>query len=381
MSQQIIEAKHLRLNFASGCDQMIHRVYETARQVGEQFPYYAEPSGKWIVTSDGDWCGGHWVGMLWIAYQRTGDVALRDLALRLTARLAERVDERDMFRGMIHYYSAAMGADLLGEERLAKIAVRAAEGICSMYNPRARMIPLGHGAKIKGAPVSGDDIGAVDNAMVPLMVVWWAWQRTQRSEFAEVATAVAEQVCRWFIRPDGSTWQTGVFDPKTGELLRRQTVLGYSAESCWSRGQSWLLYGLAIACLRSPRAHHLIHNLERVSNFYREHVPANFVPYYDFTDPRIPDVPLDTSAATLAAAALSLLNATSLDVSNNGRQLSESIVHSLLSQHMTVGGRLQAGCFNFPENVAPNNELIWGSFYLMETLHRFTQKNHENHRS
>jgi len=361
-----------RISLSRGRDRLIRRVYETASQVGDQFPYYADPSGKWIVTSDGDWCGGHWVGMLWIAYQHTGDVVLRELALRLTRRLAERVESRDMFRGVIHYYSAAMGADLLGDDELAEIAIRAAEGICSMYNPRARMIPLGHGAKIKGVPVSGEGIGAVDNAMVPLMVVWWAWQRTQRSEFAEVATAVAQQVCRWFIRPDGSTWQAAVFDPETGELLRKETVLGYSADSCWSRGQSWLLYGLGVAYLRSPRSA-LIENLRRVWKFYREHVSDDFVPYYDFTDPHIPEVSRDTSAAALAAAGLSLLSANYWDHSDDFRQHSQSIVNSLLNHYLTEGGRLQAGCFNFPGKVAPNNELIWGSFYLMETLDRLAE--------
>jgi unsaturated chondroitin disaccharide hydrolase len=87
-----------RSSFRGGLDRLIGRVCTTAEQISEQFPYYADNSGKWLTTTDGDWCGGHWVGMLWIAYRRTGDIFYRDLALRLTHRLAKRVSARDMFR-------------------------------------------------------------------------------------------------------------------------------------------------------------------------------------------------------------------------------------------------------------------------------------------
>jgi unsaturated chondroitin disaccharide hydrolase len=91
--------------FSQSLDRMIGRVRDTARQIGEEFPYHADEAGKWITTSDGDWCGGHWIAMLWIAFRRTGEVFYRDLALRLTHRLAKRVDAIDMFRGVNHYYS------------------------------------------------------------------------------------------------------------------------------------------------------------------------------------------------------------------------------------------------------------------------------------
>ena len=361
-----------RKTFSNALERLIDRIGQTARETGDRFPYYAEESGKWVTTVDGDWCGGHWVAMLWIAFRRTGDPYFRDLAARLSYRLAERVDAVDMFRGVIHYYSAALGADLLGDEGLAAIAVRAAEGICRMYNPRAQMIPLGAEAKIKGTAVKGDEKGAVDNAMVPLMVVWWAWRRTARSEFAEVARAVTDQVCRWFIRPDGSTWQVGIFEPQTGKLLEHRTVLGYSNETCWSRGQSWLLYGLANGYLNSSTPKFLA-EARRVWEFFRSHVPEDLVPYYDFLDPRIPNVPRDTSAAALAAAGLLVLSQADRENSAEHGRAAEEIVLSLVQSYFTKDGRLIHGCFDLPRRVATDNELIWGSYYLLETLDRLVR--------
>ncbi len=355
------------INFSRALKHFIDRVCRTAHEIGEEFPYYADNSGKWITTADGDWCGGHWVGMLWIAFRRTGDIYFRELALRMTRRLAKRVDDLDMFRGVIHYYSAALGADLLGDQELTAIALRAAEGICDMYNPRARMIPLGAEAKIKDTAIKGDEKGAVDNAMVPLMVVWWAWRRTGRSQFALVATAVTEQVCCWFIRPDGSTWQVGIFEPESGDLLRRQTVLGHSDDSCWTRGQSWLLYGLANGYLYSRRPGFLS-EARRVWDFFRRHLPDDLVPYYDLTDPDIPNVPRDTSAAALAAAALLLLAKANVEESAEFQSAGEAITMSLVNRYLAEDGRLLHGCFDLPRQAATDNELIWGSYYLMEAL-------------
>ncbi len=356
-------------DFSIALNLLIGRTRQTAAEVGERFPYYADESGNWITTSDGDWCGGHWVGMLWLAYRRTRDVFFRELALRLTRRLAERLSADDMFRGMIHYYSAALGSDLTGDKQLVRIAVRAAEGICAMYNAKAKMIPLGCEVKIQGAAVSGHEKGAVDHAAVPLMVVWWAWERTGRVEFAEVATAVTEQVCNWFIRPDGSTWQVGIFNPESGELVRRQTILGYSDESCWSRGQAWLLYGLANGYSHSRRSS-LLDSFRRVWHYFQRQLPSDRVPYYDFSDPRIPGVPRDTSAASLAAAGLALISEAAEHDLYDYRKSSEAITASLLSRYCTEDGRLTQGCFNLPGQVATHNELVWGSYYLMETLDR-----------
>jgi unsaturated chondroitin disaccharide hydrolase len=358
--------------FSRGLDALIGRVYETARQTGEQFPFHAGDRGRWMTSDDGDWCGGYWVAMLWIAYRRTGDVSLRDLAVRLTARLELRVDAIDMFRGVNHYYSAALGADLLGDESLAKIALRAAEGICAMYNPRARMIPLGSEAKVRGTQVKGDEKGAVDNAMVPLMVVWWAWERTKRPEFEEIATAVTEQVCRWFIRPNGSTWHVGFFDTETGELLQRKGILNYSDDTCWSRGQSWLLYGLANAYVHSGHSTFL-NSFRPLWDYFRTHVPGDMVPYYDFEDPRQPDVPRDTSAAALASAGLLLFPETGPPDFAEFRVSAKAMAGSLVNDYLTPDGRLLHGCFDFPRSVATDNELIWGTYYLMETLDRLAR--------
>jgi unsaturated chondroitin disaccharide hydrolase len=201
------------------------------------------------------------------------------------------------------------------------------------------------------------------------MVVWWAWRRTKRAEFAEIASAVSDQVCRWFIRPNGSTWHVGIFDAASGELQQRKGILCYSDDSCWSRGQSWLLYGLANGFLHAGNPRFLA-SFRPLWDYYRSHVPDDMVPYYDFEDPRQPGVPRDTSAATLASAALLILSQTGATDSAEFRRSSEALTVSLVNHYLTPDGRLLHGCFDYPRSMATDNELIWGTYYLMETLDR-----------
>jgi unsaturated chondroitin disaccharide hydrolase len=46
----------------------LRRIDDTAARVGDRFPHWADPgTGTWTTTSDGDWTGGYWIGVLWVA--------------------------------------------------------------------------------------------------------------------------------------------------------------------------------------------------------------------------------------------------------------------------------------------------------------------------
>ena len=45
----------------------------------ESFPEWAK-DGKWICVDNGGWVGGHWAGLLWLAYLHTGDPKLESAA-------------------------------------------------------------------------------------------------------------------------------------------------------------------------------------------------------------------------------------------------------------------------------------------------------------
>src|SRR5204862_4799740 len=88
-----------------------------------------------------------------------------------------------------------------------------------------------------------------------------------------------------------------------GAFLRHSTQQGYRADSCWSRGHAWALYGFtnAFEYSRDPR---LLSTAEACADYYISHCPSDGIPPWDFNAPPESRVLSDTSAAAISAAAL-----------------------------------------------------------------------------
>ena len=53
---------------------VLGRIEATANSVERGFPHYADiTTGRWIVSDNGDWTGGFWNGMLWLAHHVTSE--------------------------------------------------------------------------------------------------------------------------------------------------------------------------------------------------------------------------------------------------------------------------------------------------------------------
>src|ERR1700730_7137926 len=64
---------------------ILERMQDTRKRVGNNYPHWCDyETGKWTTTVDGDWTGGFWPGMHWLAAKYTGDHRYRAQALALT---------------------------------------------------------------------------------------------------------------------------------------------------------------------------------------------------------------------------------------------------------------------------------------------------------
>jgi hypothetical protein len=85
--------------WSEAIDRMLARIQDTAAQVKDGFPHWADPeTGRWQTTPDGDWTGGYWIGMLWLAGAATGDPRYRTWAAPLAERLRARVRAETVFK-------------------------------------------------------------------------------------------------------------------------------------------------------------------------------------------------------------------------------------------------------------------------------------------
>ena len=366
----------------SAFDATVSRVESILDRVGDAFPYFADPeSGEWTTTPNGNWCGGHWIGLLQLAAEHTGDERFTRAARERTETMIEYMPRESMFCGMNFHYAGFRAYDLTGDRSAFGLGLAGADAMVDYYDERARHIPLGL-LDIKGPEQfrgpdedrgpRGDRVGAVDDVYTALPVLWRAYEETGDPRFRDTAVSHADRHLDWFIKEDGSTWHHAVFDADTGELERQYNELALSDETCWARGQGWNIAGLCRAYTETG-AERYRSGLERTVEYYRRRSPDDHVPYWDFEAPRERETPRDTSSAALAAYGLTRLpdQTDTSELRGFGRQILGNLLENHLAtdpDHPCYGGLLN-GCFNAPGEYATDNELIWSDYYLAYTLY------------
>jgi unsaturated chondroitin disaccharide hydrolase len=354
---------------------ILARIDRTAGEVGAGFPHAADgETGQWEIKPEGSWTGGFWVGLCWLAHALTAEPRYRSWGLAWAERLRGRAADLTHDIGFLFQYAAVLGWTTVREPALRVAALAAADQLVAMWHPRAGVIPVGAHAEVS----SGTDDVTID-CMMNLQVLWWAAAETGERRYHEVAVSHAERTAEWHMRPDGSCVQSVHFDPGAGVPVRKHTHQGYSAESTWSRGLAWAAHGFLEAHRATGRAD-FRSIARRALEYHADRTPADPVTFNDYADPRIPDAPRDTSAAAiLASAALGLDAALGEGAGGRFRGEAGRILEALIRRYLTPldgadrrpPGMLLHGCYNPVTGEAPDHELIWGDYFLLEALARW----------
>jgi unsaturated chondroitin disaccharide hydrolase len=352
--------------FQGALEQMIRRLDETGPQLKGAFPHFADAKGEWTTTPDGDWTGGFWPGLCWLAAKATGSARYRRWALEWAERLRPRAASDTVFRGFLFYYGGVLGAVLFNDPAARALALEGARAWAATYNPNARCFPLGDAAE------EASDVGrgeaSVDTVQGGALLVW-ASQAASEPAWRTSAVSHARRHIELCIRDDGSVCQSASFDPMTGTMLRRYTHKGFSNESTWARAQAWAILGYALMHQWTGEKDFLDVAL-RCADWWIAHVPPSRVAYWDFDAPVGADTEHDSSATAITAAALLKLSAALKDDPKRKkiRAAAEGTVRALVDGYLDTRGILDRGCYSKRSNVATRNELIWGSYYLFEAL-------------
>jgi unsaturated chondroitin disaccharide hydrolase len=350
----------------AGLARLLARVEATASSVTDGFPHYADSkTGTWTTSPAGDWTGGFWCGMCWLAAQATGDKRYRDWALQWAERLTPRAQSDTVFRGFLFYYGALLGAVLADDARARAIALAGARGWAASYNPKAGCFPLG--AEAEEASDVGHGEANIDTVQGAALLVWAA-QEAGEPVWREMALSHARRHVEFCIRDDGSVCQSASFDPATGRMLRRYTHKGITDQSTWARAQAWAIVGYTLMH-RWTGERDFLDAATRTADWWLAHVPTDRVAFWDFDDPAIPNTTRDTSATAIVATSLLKLGALVPDARGAAyRAAGETTARALVERYLDSRGILTHGCYNQRIGLATQNELIWGSYYLFEAL-------------
>jgi unsaturated chondroitin disaccharide hydrolase len=359
---------------------MLERIMNTAAQLHTEFPHWANAqTGAWTTTRSGDWTGGAWPGQLWLAYKFTGKERFRELARTWCLRLRPRATLETAFKGFGFYCGAALGEILAGDETGRTVALEAASSLARQFDARLGLIPLGKDAEEAGEV--GRAFSSIDSLQaIPLLL--WAADWTGDVSYRQVAVPHLTRVLDIHCRPDGSIIQSSELDSRDGSLIRHFTHKGYNDTSIWGRAQAWGTLYSVMGYARNRQEPSWLTQSMASADWWIANVPSDYVAFWDFDDPAIPNTERDTAAtAIMCAALLKLARLAPHERRTRYRDAAERTMAALVAGYLTPTapgdtrprGMLVGGCFNKrrdsrAHDATLNAELIFGSYFFFECL-------------
>ncbi|HVV20669.1 MAG TPA: glucuronyl hydrolase [Pseudonocardiaceae bacterium] len=323
---------------------------------------------KWTFSSNGDWVGGFWPGLLWLSWLYTGEDRFRTLAETMALKLAPReTDTTTHDVGFLFTPSWITAWRLTGDPKWRDGAVTAAGSLIQRYNPAGKFI------RAWGALGTPDNAGrAIMDTIMNLDLLVFATEQTGDPKYLDIAVAHARTQQTYFPRPDGSTPHVFDFDPVTGAPIGPNTVQGYSPTSCWSRGQSWGVYGFTTMFRRTGERDFLA-TARKLADYALGALTPDHVPVWDYKAPQEPYDIKDASAGAIMACGLLDLSVAAHEP--RYRQAALDILSALSRTCLTVrstrADAVVARCTrNRPAEDGIEISLPYADYYLLEGLLR-----------
>jgi len=248
-----------------------------------------------------EWTSGFWPGVLWYDYEFTKDLKIKEAAEKYTASLGFLANTRayDHDLGFLVFNSFGNAYRLTGNPAYKQIIFSVADSLATLYNPKVGTI-LSWPRAIKENNWPHNTI--IDN-MMNLEMLFWAAKNGENTELYDIAVSHANNTMKNQFKPDYSCYHVALYDTITGAFVKGITHQGYKDSSMWARGQGWAIYGFT-TCYRETKDIKYLEFVQKVADAYLKRLPEDYIPYWDFDDPGIPNAPRDASAAALVASGL-----------------------------------------------------------------------------
>lgn len=359
---------------------LLNKMQVQCERTGSDIPYFPY-QGKYrdLMMPDGLswWTNGFWPGMLWQMYHATGKIEYKDTAIKVEERMDETLHTFGRLNhdvGFMFLPTAVANYKATGNEESLRRGLHAANLLAGRYNP------VGEFIRAWNESHWCDDVSGwmIIDCMLNIPLLYWASEETKDPRYAHIANRHANTAMHSIIRSDGSCNHIASFNSETGEFLGGVSGQGYDEKSSWSRGQSWAVYGFAIAYKYTKNmeylntakacAHYCIANLSL----------SDWVSIVDFRSPKEP-VKYDSNAAIIIACGL-------LEIAEHVPELEKELYmesalrmlrkteEKFANWNVEEDGLIGGGSTMYHDDRLSNMSFIYGDYFFLEAILRLKDK-------
>jgi unsaturated chondroitin disaccharide hydrolase len=335
----------------------------------DKFARYTGPDGTWQSVGKTDWTAGFYPGYLWLAHELSNDPSIRQSAEKSTSQLESmQYDKSTHDIGFTISTSYGNGYRLTNNQNYKSICDTAARSLSTRHNANIRAI-----RSWSWGEWASTFCVIVDN-MMNLELLYFGAKNGGQPEWATYATNHAYRTAQDHIRADGSTFHLVTYNENTGAAIKKRSFYaGLTDNATWACGQAWTLYGFTMA-YRESRKDSLLQSAQKTADWYLKNLPADHVPYWDFSAQQTGY--RDAAAGAIALSGILELCTLVTTDSLRNRYFAEacSIMTSLCGSGYLAKGKNTAGILLHGHGDADNEKdvsLIYADYYFMQSIVRY----------
>lgn len=327
-----------------------------------------------VTCKPSNWIAGFYPGNLIFLFAATQDSSFYKEALhKISLMEPEQYNTGTHDLGFMINCSYGNLYRISNEEKYRQILLNSARSLSTRFNPKVGCI------RSWGNANDTSEFKVIIDNMINLELLMWAAKETGDTSFSHIAITHANTTLKNHFRPDNSSYHVVIYNPKTGEVIKKITAQGAADSSAWARGQSWGLYGYTMM-YRETQDQKYLEQAHKIANFIlnNRHLPSDKVPYWDYDAPNIPNAKRDaSSAAIMASALIELSKYSNAALSKEYLNTASIILHTLSSpQYRAAYGKeggflLKHSVGNMNANADVDVPLPYADYYYLEALIRY----------
>lgn len=317
------------------------------------------------------WTNGFWGGMMWLMYSITGNEDYRKTAERSEELLDEALKNYKVLHhdvGFMWHLTSGANYRLTGNQASCVRNLYAASTLFSRYNIDGDYIRAWNGVHNAGF--------SIIDCLMNLPLLYWASEEIGDDRFKKIAVRHMEMALRDHIRADGSI--NHIVDHEIDKVGVKNIIggQGYAADSCWTRGLAWAVYGSVISYIHTGKQEYL-EAAKRTADYFIENCKkTNYLTVVDFCAPESP-VYYDSTAGVCAACGM--LEIAKYVSEEEGRRYTREAINILKAtdEHFCNYEENQDALVMMGSERYPHDEsgfrglhipIIYGDFFFVEAL-------------